>query len=230
VELIGGAVSLAIVEVVIRALPIDTPLGRAAAIYTADFALCLALVAAAFIDAEHMYLPDPITLGGTVLGLATATLRGQTLQSSILAAAVGFGVVWLLFVVIYARLRGQAGMGLGDAKLLMLAGAWFGLRGVLFVMFAGAVQGTVFAALVWLVKGRIDEPDAVRADREELERAAAEGDETAKQALALDPLAKPQGEGFGRARIPFGPFLILAMLEYLFAGGAVESSWRWVSA
>jgi leader peptidase (prepilin peptidase)/N-methyltransferase len=229
VELIGGALSLAIVEVVLRALPGDTPLVRAAAIYTADFALCLGLVAAAFIDAEHMYLPDSITIGGAVLGLATATLRGYTLESVAIGAAAGFATVWLLFVVLYARLRGQQGMGLGDAKLLMLAGAWFGLRGVLFVLFAGAVQGTLFAAALWLVRGKIDEPEAVKADREELERAAAQGDEEAKQALLEDPLAKPQGEGFGQARIPFGPFLILGILEYLFAGDLLAALYeRWL--
>ncbi len=36
----------------------------------------MALVAAAFIDLEHMYLPDAITIGGTLLGIATPGLRG----------------------------------------------------------------------------------------------------------------------------------------------------------
>jgi leader peptidase (prepilin peptidase)/N-methyltransferase len=113
----------------------------------------------------------------------------------------------------------------------MLAGAWFGLRGVLFAAFAGAVQGTLFAVLLWLMKGRIDEPDAVKADRDELERAAAEGDEEAKLTLADDPLGKPPRSPFWLAPIPFGPFLILAILEYLFAGDFVMSWWeRWLGA
>jgi leader peptidase (prepilin peptidase)/N-methyltransferase len=229
VELIGCALSLAIVEVVLRALPQGTTLARAAAIYTADFALCLGLVAAAFIDAEYMYLPDPITIGGAVLGVATATLRGYTLLGSLLAAVLSFGIVWLLFVVLYARLRGFAGMGLGDAKLLMLAGAWFGLRGVLFAAVAGAVQATLVALLIWIVKGRIDEPEAVKAEREELQRAAAEGDEEAKEALIEDPLAQLPRSAFWLAPIPFGPFLILAVLEYLFAGGTIDVVWeRWI--
>src|SRR5579872_3743046 len=97
----------------------------------ADLALSLGLVAAAFIDAEHMYLPDGITIGGTILGVATATLRGLDLSTSLVGAAVGFVGVWLPFVVLYTRLRGQQGMGLGDAKLTMLAGAWFGWQGAL---------------------------------------------------------------------------------------------------
>ena len=225
VELIGGALSFAIVEVVIRALPGDTLVARAGAIYVADLALCLGLVAAAFIDAEHMYLPDTITLGGTVLGVATATLRGLPFVDALVGAGAGFVGIWLPFVVLYTRLRGRAGMGLGDAKLTMLAGAWFGWWGAAFVLLAGAVQGTVAAVVILAVKGRIDEPDAVKADREELQRAAAEGDAEAREALARDPLAAPQGEGFTQARLPFGPFLILACLEFLFVGDRVLAAY-----
>jgi leader peptidase (prepilin peptidase)/N-methyltransferase len=219
VELIGGALSLAIYERVV--LPMQMANGRTAAVYGADFALSLALVSAAFIDAEHMYLPDPITLGGTVLGLATATLRGYALPDAFIGAAFGFVFVWLPFGVLYKRLRGRAGMGMGDAKLTMLAGAWFGWPGAIFVLLAGALQGTLGAIAILVLKGKIEEPEAVRQDRAELEKAAAEGDEDARRALVEDPLATPQGEGLGQARLPFGPFLILACLEYLLAGDAL---------
>jgi leader peptidase (prepilin peptidase)/N-methyltransferase len=218
VELIGGAVSLAILERIVFALPTDTSLARAGAIYGADFALCMGLVAAAFIDAEHMFLPDTVTIGGTVLGLATASFRDLPWTESLLGAALGFALVWLPFGVLYKRLRGRAGMGMGDAKLTMLAGAWFGWTGAAFVLLAGAVQGTIGALVILLIRGRIEEPEAVVADREALLKAAAEGDEDARHALEEDPLAQPQGEGIGQARLPFGPFLILAVLEYLFVG------------
>jgi leader peptidase (prepilin peptidase) / N-methyltransferase len=71
------------------------------------------------------------------------------------------------------------------------------------------------------VKGKIEEPEAVRRDREELQKAAAEGDEEAKRALEEDPLAQPQGEGIGQSRMPFGPFLILGILECLLAGDQI---------
>src|SRR5712672_2349830 len=54
VELIGGALSFAILWTVILPMPFDTPALRALAVFAADFALCMGLVAAAFIDAEHM--------------------------------------------------------------------------------------------------------------------------------------------------------------------------------
>jgi leader peptidase (prepilin peptidase)/N-methyltransferase len=227
VELIGGGLGLATLELVWQTVPPETLLIRAAAVFLADFTLSLGLVAAAFIDAEHMYLPDSITLGGALLGVATATLRGMTLPASLVGAAVGFVGVWLPFIVIYARIRGRHGMGMGDAKLTMLAGAWFGAGGAAFVLFAGAIQGTLGALLILLVKGKIEEPEGVRADRAELKRAAGEGDVEASKILADDPLGDdPQGHGLGQARLPFGPFLILACLEWLFASEWILAAYR----
>ncbi len=57
----------------------------------------MGLVAAAFIDIEHMFLPDRITLGGIVLGIATATLRGLPIEASVIGAVVGFLGCWLPF-------------------------------------------------------------------------------------------------------------------------------------
>jgi len=215
VELLGGVASVAILELCVRALPGDTTVIRALCIYLADFAVTLALIAAAFIDLEHMFLPDSINLGGAILGVATASFRGLSITDSLFGAVVGFGLVWLPFVFLYKMVRGRQGMGMGDAKLLLLAGAWFGWPGALWTLLAGATQGTVGAIVIWLLKGKIEEPESVKADLAELRKAAEEGDEEAKELLADDPLADPVGEGLGGARIAFGPFLILAFLELL---------------
>ncbi|MGO9833523.1 MAG: prepilin peptidase [Polyangiaceae bacterium] len=218
VELLGGVLSLGIAEVVVRALPGNTTLVHAGSIFLADFALAMALLAAAFIDAEHMYLPDAITVGGTVFGLATPSLRGLGWADVFVGAAAGFVGVWLPFVVGYGVLRGRPGMGVGDAKLVMLAGAWFGWPGAAFALFAGAAQATIAALVLFLAQGKIDEPEAVRADREALQRAAAEGDAEAKEALDEDPLGTAPGTGIMASRLPFGPFLCLAIIEWMLAG------------
>lgn len=218
VEAIGGIVAVAVLELVLRTLPGWTGIGHAGAVFLADFALAMALVAAAFIDAEHMYLPDAITIGGTLFGLATPALRGLGWADVFAGAAVGFVGIWLPFVVGYEAIRGRPGMGLGDAKLVMLAGAWFGWPGVLFALFGGALQATVAALVTLAAHGKIEEPAAVRADREELQRAADAGDTEAKQMLADDPLGKPPDEGILAARMPFGPFLCLAIIEWMLAG------------
>jgi leader peptidase (prepilin peptidase)/N-methyltransferase len=230
VEAIGGVLSLGILELIIFQLPVYTSAARAGAIFVADFALALALVAAAFIDLEHLFLPDTITIGGAVLGVATASFRGLSLTESLLGAALGFGLVWLFFVVLYAKIRGRVGMGLGDAKLLMLAGAWFGWGGALFVLGAGAIQGTFAAIVMLLRKGKIEEPEAVLREREELlaELEAMTPEERAEveKELEDDPLADGPAEGLGQARIAFGPFLILAVLECLFFGPNLLSLYK----
>lgn len=222
VELLGGALSLAIVEALVRQLGGGESAARAGMIYLADFTLCMGLLAAAFIDAEHMYLPETITLGGTVLGLGTPSFRELGYTDALVGAAAGFLGVWLPFVFLYRRLAGRAGMGMGDAKLTMLAGAWFGWPGAVFVFFAGAMQATVGALVIWMIRGKVEEPEEVKADREELRQAAAEGDEEAQRELEEDPLAEEPEPGFLKARLPFGPFLILAIVEYLFFGARLR--------
>ena len=150
VEAAGGLVALAIVQAVILTLPGGTSLGRAVAIFAADLALALGLIAASFIDVEHLYIPDSISLGGAVLGLATASLRGMTFTQSLIGAGAGFLMVWLPFDFLYRKLRGRTGMAQGDARLVLLAGAWFGVPGAVFALLAGAMQ-SVLGVLVMLL-------------------------------------------------------------------------------
>jgi leader peptidase (prepilin peptidase)/N-methyltransferase len=218
VEALGGVLSLGVAEHVLTTSSPESPVAHVGAVFLAEVALAFALLAAAFIDAEHMFLPDSITLGGTLFGLATPALRNLGWPDVALGAAAGFVGVWLPFVWVYPRLRGQAGMGMGDAKLVMLAGAWFGVWGAVFALFAGALQASVAALVMFAVRGKIDEPEAVRLDRQVLEEAAARGDEEARKALEDDPLGSAPGDGFLAARLPFGPFLCLATIEWMLFG------------
>jgi leader peptidase (prepilin peptidase) / N-methyltransferase len=229
VELAGGVLSLAVLEATVLSLPGVVTAPHALAIYIANLALCLGLLAATFIDLEHMILPDSITIGGTVLGLFTFALRNMEMFDAALGAVVGFAVVWLPLVVGYAWLRGRPGMGLGDAKLVMLAGAWFGWDGALLVIGGGAIQGTLVVLLFSLVGYTPEEPEAVKQEREELRaelEALSDEDRALLEAeLGKDPLAEEPEEGFFQARLAFGPFLILGILELLLIGRERITSW-----
>ncbi|HYQ03931.1 MAG TPA: prepilin peptidase [Polyangiaceae bacterium] len=225
IEALGGLVAWAIVRVIIFELPDETAWWHVVLLFALDLALVLGLLAAAFIDLEHMYLPDAITLGGALLGLVSVPLRGGTFQGALLGAAIGFVLVWLPFDFLYSKLRGLPGMGLGDAKLVMLAGAWFGWQGAVFALLGGAVQATVVALAVFVARGRIDEPEAVVRERKELQALleTSEGEARAEleRAIARDPLAFEPEEGLGKARLAFGPFLALATIEYLLFGDVI---------
>ena len=223
VELCGGLLAWAIVAILISDLPAETPWWRALAFFAAYLALGLGLIAAAFIDLEHMILPDEITVGGTLLGVLTVPLRPESsLVESLLGAALGFLMIWLPFDVLHRALRGKPGMGLGDAKLVMLAGAWFGWPGALFTLLAGAVQGTLVTLAVLIAQGRIEEPEAVRRERAELraelEKAEGAEREALERELELDPIGSEPEPGLGKARLAFGPFLALSTLEYMLFG------------
>ena len=222
VELLGGLWALAVMRVIVLDLPAQTPLWRAGVIFALYLGLGLTLLCAIFIDLDHMLLPDPLTLGGAFVGLVSAPLRGLDYPSAALGAATGFVVVWLLFVEGYRRLRGYPGMGLGDAKLLMLTGAWFGWEGVLFALLMGSMLGTLTAVLLYATHGRLEEPESVTLERKELqeELAKLQGEERAELAaeLAKDPLFAEPKAGLGQARLAFGPFLAVATLVYLFIG------------
>jgi leader peptidase (prepilin peptidase) / N-methyltransferase len=219
VELMSGGI--AVLVVLFRFGDPSLGLGRAALLFVSYLALGLGLLALTFIDLEFMILPDSLTLGGLALGLVTTPLR----QRFGLLEALGFSVggyllIWLPFVWGYEKLRGVPGMGLGDAKLVALAGAWFGPFGLLYTLFAGAVQGTVAFAVTLALGKKIEEPAAVVQEREELRQALANATPEEKaeleRAIEGDPLAHEPDGSLATTRMPFGPFLALSLLELLF--------------
>lgn len=233
VELLGGLMAWA----VLQALILDDPKLAwhvAVLLFAVYLYFALSLIASIFIDLEHMILPDEITWRLAAVGLLSAPLRGAPLGKMLLGAALGYLIVWGPFVWLYRKVRGQAGMGLGDAKLLLAIGCWFGMPGVLFSLMAASIQGTLFALAAFAVRGKLEEPEAIREERQAMnehlatlppdERAALEAE------LALDPLASEPKAGLAQSRIPFGPFLSLAALEYLIWGEAIRSEyffWLW---
>jgi leader peptidase (prepilin peptidase) / N-methyltransferase len=63
------------------------------------------LVAATFIDFEHFIIPDEITIGGTIAGIVACGIvpelmathaRGRALLTSVLSAALGYVVLWVV--------------------------------------------------------------------------------------------------------------------------------------
>ncbi len=147
-------------------------------------------------------------------------------------------MVQLVFVWAYERLTGRRGMGEGDAKLLLAIGAFLGWEGALFAIVAGAVQGLA-VALVAMATGRDLVPtQAAERDEAESEGSAVDGNGSAAQGEHSDTARDEadddderqdedeeaegaSGDHAGHFKVPFGPFLALASLEFLFFGDRI---------
>ena len=79
------------------------------------------LLALAWIDAEHMLLPDALTLPLIAAGIATQTLLApEQITESLIGAIVGY-LSFRAIALTYRMLRLRDGLGGGDAKLLSAA-------------------------------------------------------------------------------------------------------------
>ena len=107
-----------------------------------------ALLAIAVIDAEHLIIPDTLSLPLVAAGLVVAaTLPDAVWWHHLLAAVLGF----LAFVTLawaYRRLRGRPGLGDGDARLFAAAGAWLGPAGLHTVLLVAAFTALAYALLL----------------------------------------------------------------------------------
>jgi leader peptidase (prepilin peptidase)/N-methyltransferase len=88
--------------------------------------LAVILAACSAIDVHFYRLPDALTLPLAAVGILVSAATGWSpLWWSAVSAGLGFfllaGVGWA-----YQHVRGRAGLGLGDAKLLAASGAWLG--------------------------------------------------------------------------------------------------------
>jgi leader peptidase (prepilin peptidase) / N-methyltransferase len=115
-----------------------------------------ALLALAWIDWEHLLLPDAITLPLAPAGLAAALwLAPEALAAHAVGAALGYGA-FRGFAWAYRRLRGREGLGQGDAKLLAAAGAWLGWEALPVVLLLAALVGLALAGALALRRGGLD--------------------------------------------------------------------------
>lgn len=166
------------------------------------------LVAATFIDLDHMIIPEVFTIGlgvvGVLLSLWVPALHGHhsgyyivdAMRSgldALIGLFIGSGLVLWIALLAETLLKKEA-MGFGDVKFVGAIGAFCGWQGAVFSIFGGAVVGTVWFAIAWLV--------------EKL---------TGRRSAVAPPSETPEGEpaplAFG-AHVPFGPMLAIAGALY----------------
>jgi leader peptidase (prepilin peptidase)/N-methyltransferase len=125
-----------------------------------------------FSDLEERILPDEFTLGGAVAGCVLAAFvpmdygyvrwllasvwapRWASVAESVLGALVIGILLWVMGAA-YHAIRHREGLGLGDVKMIAMAGAFLGLHGALQTLILGSVLGSVIG-LVYIRLTRKD--------------------------------------------------------------------------
>lgn len=120
----------------------------------ASTVLGLGLVLLTAIDMETFRLPNILTYPLAAAGLAAAVLLQvePPVAYRAVAALGAYGVIWGAGAI-YQKLRGEAGIGLGDAKLFAVAGAWTGPDGLPSVLLYACAGGLAYAGYLAL-RGR----------------------------------------------------------------------------
>ncbi|HVU35051.1 MAG TPA: prepilin peptidase [Opitutaceae bacterium] len=177
------------------------------------------LLAATFIDLDHMIIPDVFTIGLGVLGVLLSFWVPQlhVAESSgfffidavrsgfagLVGLLIGSGLVLWIAIVAETVLRKEA-MGFGDVKFVGAIGAFCGWKGAIFAVFGGALVGTVWFILAWIWEKV-----------------------TGRRAAVAPPTETPEGEAAPLAlgaHVPFGPMLAIAgVLYFLVFHGWVDA-------
>jgi leader peptidase (prepilin peptidase)/N-methyltransferase len=141
-----------------------------AAKWAAFSALMIVLV---FTDLRERVLPDVVNYTGFGIGLGISFFTQPTdgtalwlanhvfafpppapvlsFADALLGAAVGGGLLWLVSEA-YFRLRGREGMGLGDVKMMLMAGAFLGTKRTLLTILAGSLLGSLLGLVFILAR------------------------------------------------------------------------------
>jgi leader peptidase (prepilin peptidase) / N-methyltransferase len=126
------------------------------------------LVVLIFTDWRERILPDKVNFTGLAFALAisffvrpedgtAAWIAGHlfdfpppapviSFADALIGAAVGGGLLWIVGEG-YFRLRGREGMGFGDVKMMLMAGAFLGLRRTILTILAGSLLGAILGAI-----------------------------------------------------------------------------------
>lgn len=104
---------------------------------------CLLLVCSV-IDMQHRIIPDVISLPMIAASPLVAMVHPDlTLASSLIGVVAGGGIFYAL-AWFYYLLRKEAGLGMGDVKLLAAIGGWLGYQSLIPTIFLGSISGAVF--------------------------------------------------------------------------------------
>jgi len=119
------------------------------------FLLIAPLIVVTFIDLEHRIIPDVISIPGIVAGALSQFLlmhgSWDVIGLDVLLGVVVGGGFLALVGFGYEFLKKREGLGGGDIKLAAMLGAFFGWKGIIFILFMSSVVGSFVGVILLTV-------------------------------------------------------------------------------
>jgi leader peptidase (prepilin peptidase)/N-methyltransferase len=112
------------------------------------------LIVQAFIDLEHTFIPDEITMPALWLGLISNchyTFCSST--DAIFGAVFGYLSLWIVYWL-FKLIAKKEGMGHGDFKLLAMLGAWLGWQYLPLIIIISSILGTIVGVILIIKKNK----------------------------------------------------------------------------
>jgi leader peptidase (prepilin peptidase)/N-methyltransferase len=109
-----------------------------------------ALVFVSEVDVEERIIPDVIILPAAAVGLVMMMVIKPARWWEWPVAALGAGLFLFVIAEVYERVRGVAGMGMGDVKMALCMGAYLGVA-VIPAFFIAFVVGAIAGVALVLV-------------------------------------------------------------------------------
>jgi len=192
------------------------------------------LIVLTITDLRVRILPDVVTWPGFILGLffsatvppddgIAVQLAARVLQrlppqalvgivDALLGAAFGSLLLWGA-AALYKLVRGREGMGFGDVKMMLMVGAFLGLRGAFLTILVGTLLGSVIGL------GVIIAVYASGTDRQLAERASRRG---------LGTVTALRWVIASQYQLPLGTFLGIAALALVYVMPVAEAHSYWL--